>query len=129
MLSTEISKRGDKSGPRNLEGFSLEGLCAKASTAMRIYCSKAVKAVAGIGVLALSAAVFYRVRELLAALLLFSVLFGVVIIAVLILWLVEEATHEASVRLETHVAHIPARLIAAQARVHANHIHRNPPWN
>jgi hypothetical protein len=129
MLSKEISKRADQSEPRSLEGFSPEGPCAKASTAGRIYSSKAVKAAAGIGVLALSAAIFYRVRELLAALLLFSVLFGVVIIAVLILWLVEEAAHEAAVRLETIMAHIPGRHIAAPSRGHAGHILRTRPWN
>jgi hypothetical protein len=128
MLLREISKRADQSEPRNLEGFSPEGPCAKASTAGRIYSSKAVKAAAGIGVLALSAAIFYRVRELLAALLLFSVLFGVVIIAVLILWLVEEAAHEAAVRLETCMAHIPPRHIVAPAQAHANHFRRSPPW-
>ena len=129
MLSKEISKRADQSERRNLEGSSPEGPCAKASTAGRIYSSKGVKAAASIGVLALSAAVFYRVRELLAALLLFSVLFGVVIIAVLILWLVEEAAHEAAVRLETCMAHIPSRHIVAPAQAHANHIRRSPPWN
>ncbi len=129
MLSKEISKRTDKSEPRNLEGFSLKGPCVKASTARQLYSSKAVKAAAGIGALAFSAAVFYRVRDLLAALLLFSVLFGVVIIAVLILWLVEEATHEAAVRLETHMAHIPARHIVAASLGHAGHILRTRPWN
>ena len=129
MLSKEISKRADKSDPRNIEGFSLEGPCVRASTAVRIYFSKAAKAAAGISVLALSAAVFYRVRELLAALLLFSVLFGVVIFAVLILWLVERATHEAAVRLVTHRAHIPSRHIVASSRGHAGHILRTRQWN
>jgi len=94
MLPREISDRADRSESRNHEGFSPEGPDEKAWTARRIYSVKAVEAAAGIGVLALCAAVFYRVRELLAALILFTVLFGVVAIAVLILWLVEQAAHE-----------------------------------
>ncbi len=129
MLSNEISNRADQSEPRNREGFSPEGSGVKASKTGWIYSGKAVEAAAGIGVLALSAAAFYRVREILAALLLFSVLFGVVIFAILIMWLVGEATHEAAVRLETHVAHIPARHIVAPSPGHAGHILRNPPWN
>jgi len=129
MLPREISDRADRSESRNHEGFSPEGPCVKASTARRIYSGKAVEAAAGIGVLALCAAVFYRVRELLAALILFTVLFGVVAIAVLILWLVDRGAHEAAVRLETHMAHIPSRHIVAPAQAHPNHIHRNPPWN
>jgi len=129
MLSKEICNRTDHSEPRNHDGFTPEGPSAKASTAGRIFSSKAVEAAAGIGVLALCAAVFYRVRELLAALILFTVLFGVVAIAVLILWLVDRGAHEAAVRLETHMAHIPSRHIVAPAQAHPNHIHRNPPWN
>jgi hypothetical protein len=129
MLSKEICNRTDHSGPQNHDGFSAERPGAKASTAGRIFSSKAVEAAAGLGVLALCASVFYRVRELLAALILFSAVFGVVIIAVLILWLVEQTAHEGAVRLGTHMAHFPARHILAPARARADHIHRNPPWN
>jgi hypothetical protein len=122
MRPKEIRQRPNASEPGNLDRFSAEGSCEKASTAWRLYSRKAVEAVAGIVVLALSAAVFYRVRELLAALLLFSVLFGVLAIAVLILWLVERGAHEAAVRLETHMVHIPARHVVAPAQAHANHI-------
>jgi hypothetical protein len=129
MLPKETSERADQSEPRNVEGFSPGDPGAKASTARRIYSSKAVIATAGMGVLALSSAAFYRVRELLAALLLFSVLFGVVAVAVLILWLVERGAHEATVRLETRLVHIPAGHIFAPARAHAGPIHRKSPWN
>jgi len=129
MMSKEISERADQSEPRNVEGFSPEDPGAIASMARRIYSSKAVIATTGMGVLALSSAAFYRVRELLAALLLFSVLFGVVAVAVLILWLVERGAHEATVRLETRLAHIPAAHIFAPARAHVGPIHRKPPWN
>ncbi|MGA7792176.1 MAG: hypothetical protein WCA19_04000 [Candidatus Acidiferrales bacterium] len=129
MLSKEICNRADHSEPRNLDGFSPEGPRAKASTAGRIFPGKAVEAAAGIGVLALCASVFYRVRELLAALILFSAVFGVVLIAVLILWLVEQTAHEGAVRLGTHMAHFQGRHLFAPARARADHIHRNPPWN
>ena len=129
MSSKEICNRADHPEPRNHGGFSPECPSAKASTAGRIFSGKAVEAAAGIGVLALCASVFYRVRELLAALILFSAVFGVVILAVLILWLVEQAAHEGAVRLGTHMAHFPGRHIFAPARARADHIHRNPRWN
>jgi hypothetical protein len=128
MLPEEIDKRGNRSCPQNLEGFTSKHSRVRTSTAKRTY-TRTAEAVAGLGVLALSATLFYRVRELLAALLLFSVVLGVVIVAALILWLLGEATHEAAGRLETRVAHIPARHIVATSRGHAGHIFRSPPWN
>ena len=86
MPSKEISYRADPSEPRNHDGFSPEGSGLKTPRAGRTYSGKVMEAVGGIGLLALFAAVFYRVRELLAAFLLFSVVFAVVAIAVLILW-------------------------------------------
>lgn len=129
MLPEEVSKRGDKSWPRNLGGSFREGHRAIGSSAGRIYSNQAAKAAAGIGVLAICAAVFYRVRELLAALILFSAVFAVVIVAALILWMVGQASHEAVVRLETHMERKPSRHIVAAFRTHAGHILRSPPWN
>ncbi len=129
MPTEDINKRAEPSWPRILEESCAEVPRAKASTVRRIYANKTAEAVASIGILAISAAVFYRVRELLAALLLFSVLIGVVIVAVLILWLVGEATREATSRIETRLAHIPARHVLAASRAHATHNHRSPPWN
>jgi len=129
MLSKEISKHADQSDPRNKEGFSVETPIAEGATGRKTYSGKAVEAAAGIGVLVFSVAVFYRVRELFAAFLLFSVVFGVVAIAFLILWLVERGAHEAAVRIETHMAHIPAQRIVAPSRAHVAPIHRTPPWN
>jgi hypothetical protein len=129
MLSKGNCNRTDRSDPRNHDGLSRKGTSAVASTAGRIFSGKAVEAAVGIGVLALCASVFYRVRELLAALILFIAVFGVVIIAVLILWLVEQAAHEGAVRLGTHLAHFPARHIFAPALARADHIRRNPRWN
>jgi hypothetical protein len=129
MLSKGNCNRADRSEPRNHDGFSSESPVAKASMAARIFSGKAVEAAAGIGVLALCASVFYRVRELLAALILFSAVFGVVLIAVLILWLVEQTAHEGAVRLGTRIALFQGRHLFAPARVRADHIHRNPRWS
>lgn len=129
MFSKTICNRTDHSEPPNHDGFSTEIPGAKASTAGRIFSSKAVDVAAGLGVLALCSAVFYRVRELLAALILFSAVFGVVMIAVLILWLVEQTAHEGAVRIGTHMAHFPGWHIFAPSRARADHIHRNPRWN
>lgn len=129
MLSKEIRNRANHSEPRTHDGFFQDSPNVKASTATWIYSGKTVEAAAGIGVLALCATVFYRVRELLAALILFSVVFGVVAIAFLILWLVERGAHEAAVRLETRMSHIPSRPVVAPAQAHANRIHWIPPWH
>ncbi len=129
MPTKEISNRADPSEPRNHDGFSPECSGLKTPRAGRTYSGKAVEAIGGIGLLAFFAAVFYRVRELLAAFLLFSVVFGVVAIAVLILWLVERGAHEAAVRVESHMARIPGRRIFVSSHAHTSHTIRNPPWN
>lgn len=129
MLSREISNRADQSEPRNHEKFSPEVPGVKAWTVRRAYSGKAVEAAAGIGALALSSAAFYRVRELLAAFLLFSVLFCTVAVAFLILWLVERGAHDAAARFETHMDHISARHNVALSRARSMHVHRTPPWN
>jgi len=121
MPTEEINKRAEPSWPQILDDPSVQVPRAKPSAARRIYASKTAEAIAGMGILAIFAAVFYRVRELLAAQLLFSVLMGVVIVAVLILWLVGAATREAASRIETRVAHIPARHGLAASRVHSTH--------
>jgi hypothetical protein len=129
MLWKQMSQRTDQTEHRVDHGFSAEGPCAKESTAGRIHSVKAVEVSAGTAVLGLCAVGFYRVRELLAALILFSVVFGIVAIAILILWLVEQGAHAAAVRLEKLVSDFPSRRIVAPAQVHANRSHRTPPWN
>lgn len=129
MLSEEVSKHADGSELHNLEALSPKGSCGKQSTTERFHAGKILEAIGGIGLITLCAAVFYRVRELLAALILFSFVFGVVIAAVLIFWLVEEATHEAAGRLTTHMSHISARHNFAPSRGHTSHFPWNLPWN
>ncbi len=129
MLPKQISKQGGNRQAQNLEGLPSETPRANTSRLRRICSSKIAEALASIGVLAICAAAFYRIRELLAALLLFSVILGTVIVAVLILWLVGEATHEAAGRVETRVARIAAHQIAAPSRGHCGHAQGSPPWN
>jgi hypothetical protein len=125
MLSKHWSNPMDRLEPQNHENCSSELPGENVSRTVGIYTGKAVGAAGGIGVLALSAVAFYRVREILAALLLFSVLLGVVIFAILIMWLVGEATHEAATRLEKYATHIPARHTFAVSPPQANPIFRN----
>lgn len=129
MFSKEINSHADPSEPRNEEKNSAETPTPEPTAGRKTYFGKVVEAAAGIGVFTFSVAVFYRVRELLAAFLLFSVVFGVVALAFLILWLVERGSHEAAVRIEAHMAHIPTQRIVAPSRAQVAPIHRTPPWN
>lgn len=63
--------------------------------AARIYSNSAVRMAAGITLVVLSANVSYLARELLAALLIFSVLFGMVVLGYFMLWFLEQGIHEA----------------------------------
>lgn len=107
---------------------SLKNGSGNASPAGRMYSRKAA-GMAGLGALfALSFATIYRVRELAAALLLFSVAFAVVMIGVLFLWLAEEGAHKAAMWLESQLTHLPPRAVAA-ARVRARHNGSGRTWN
>lgn len=109
-------------------GPSLSSDCGNASPAGRKYSRKAAT-VAGLGSLfILSFATIYRVRELVAALLLFSVAFAVAMIGVLLLWLAEQAAYKTAVWLESQVAHLPPRVVAAE-RVRARHNAAGRTWN
>jgi cell division protein FtsW (lipid II flippase) len=102
--------------------------CGKTSPAKRKYSRKAATVV-GLGALfLLSFATIYRVRELVAALLLFTLAFGIVMIGVFILWLAEEAAHGAAQWLEGLAAHRPPRIVTA-ARVRARHNTAGRTWN
>jgi hypothetical protein len=104
------------------------GSSPEAPAARRSYYRKGVYIATGIGVLVLSSAAFYRVRELLAGLILFSLLFGALIFVILILWLVGETTHKAAAVLETHMPHILPHSITP-APAHSHPVHRGQPWN
>lgn len=129
MSSKEITESPANSEPRDPGGFSPKGPAAKSSRARQIWSSRPAITAAVLGGLALSSAAYYRVRELVAALILFSFFFGVVMIAVLILWLIEQAASEAADRIETRIAHVPARRPVASARSHTGHALWRMPWN
>jgi hypothetical protein len=128
MWSKELSKHADRLETQTLEPMSTEVSSEKESRAGRINAIKVIEAVGGIGLIALCAAIFYRIRELLAALILFSFVFGIVLVAVLILWLVEEATQEAAGRFKSHITHVPSPRIPAPAHERASYVQRNPTW-
>jgi len=92
------------------------------------YSRKAAGA-AGFGVLfILSLVTVYRVRELAAELFFFSIAFGALTIAVLLLWLVERLAHMAVTWLESLVANLPTRM-STPARVRARHDPSSRTWN
>lgn len=65
--------------------------------------------------LSVAAAEFYPVRELFAALVIFAVLFGILEMALLIVFLVEETALKAVTRLETHLRSLLTRVRAQHA--------------
>ena len=80
--------------------------------------SKFVKASAvGIG-LTLATMAFYQVRELAAALIIFSVVFGTVGTAFLLLILIQEAALQGVAWLEGSMAHVRARHAAPSTHAH-----------
>jgi hypothetical protein len=77
---------------------------------------KVLKAVIAAGAIALAATYFYAIRDLLAALLIFSVLFAVVGTALLILILLQEAALWGVTQVESHWTNVRARYVAAAAK-------------
>lgn len=100
-----------------------------AGIARRIYANKAAGWAAAVALCALSASAFYRVRELLAALLLFSILFAIVMLGAVIVWLVDEAAHRAAVRVESRIGHISSPQIAAPSQARAKQGQENRAWH
>lgn len=129
MPRNRACQRDLPSGQRNPSELSIDGPHGKTPAFKRIYYSKIVRAVTGMVVLAALAAFSYQVRELMAALLLFSVLFGVLGIVVLILSFLGRATHDAAAHLEAHKARMQTHNIAATHQPHPGHISRSWPWN
>jgi hypothetical protein len=72
-----------------------------------------VQAIVGAMGLAMAAMGFYQVRELVAALLVFSVLFGTLVMALLILFLIQELALKGVTQLEACLACVRARHVSA----------------
>ena len=83
------------------------------------------KAVIGAILLSMVAGAFYQVRELIAALLIFSVLFGTVGMAFLTLFLIQELAVKGLVRIETSTARIRGRHIVTSGQPHPNPMARS----
>lgn len=98
------------------------------SLSTRSYSRKAAGAAAFGVLLIVSLATVYRVRELVAELFLFSIAFGAVTIAGLMLWLIEGLAHTALTWVESLVADLPAR-VASPARVRARHDPSSRTWD
>ena len=83
---------------------------------------------AGIGV-AIGAVRFYQVRELLAVLFIFGVLFSVVGLALLILFFIHEAALKGETLLEARTAYLRAAHPVVSGHPGKNHVLRSPRWN
>jgi hypothetical protein len=88
--------------------------------------SRAVLATIGV---ALAAVRFYQVRELLAALLLFSLLFAAVGIGLLILFLIQEAALKGVNCIEARVAYVRAWHSGLSSQPTKDHVLRGSRWN
>jgi hypothetical protein len=85
---------------------------------------------AGLGTLfVLSFATIYRVRELVAMLLFFTIAFVVVVTGVFILWLAEEAAHGATLWIETRMTHLPVRRAVVPVRAPSKSSSGGRTWN
>jgi hypothetical protein len=74
------------------------------------YLRKAIRTVIAAIAIGATAAISFQVRELAAALLIFSIVFGTIGIAILLLVLVEEAALQGISRIATGLAHVRDRL-------------------
>jgi hypothetical protein len=79
--------------------------------------------------LSLASAEFYSVRELAAALIIFSVLFGAIGIAFLILILIQDAALRGVAYVEARLAWALGASTVASNQQHADPMLRNPRWN
>ena len=97
-------------------------------TAKRHHSYQVQVIIGAIGVFIVSTG-FYQVREFVAALLIFTVLFGTVGIVILILLLIQELTLEGLNRIEASVARIRERHTVPSTRPHRDLTLRSHRWN
>ena len=88
-----------------------------------------VHAVVGAIGVAIAAMGFYQVRELVAALVIFGILFGTVGMALLILFLIQELALKGVTQLEARLACVHARHAAISDQRDKDHVVRSPRWN
>ena len=87
------------------------------------------KAVVGAVGVAIAAMGFYQVREMIAALVIFSILFGTMGIALLMLFLIQEIALRGVTQVEARVACVRARHIAVSSQRDSDRVLRSPRWN
>lgn len=81
----------------------------------------------GLVALIIAAMAFYQVRELIAALVIFSVLFGALGATLLMLFFVQDATLKGVTQLEARMAYVRTRH-GAPTQAHDDHTAWNPLW-
>lgn len=79
--------------------------------------------------MSIGAAEFYSVRELVAALIIFSILFGTIGMALLILFLIQDLALKGVAHLESGMAYIRVPHGAISGQRSRNHVLRSPRWN
>ena len=87
------------------------------------------KAVVGAVGAAIAAMGFYQVREMIAALVIFSILFGTMGIALLMLFLIQEIALRGVTQVEARVACVRARHIAVSRQRDSDRVLRSIRWN
>lgn len=88
--------------------------------------SGAVLAIIAVAIVAIE---FFQVRELLAELLLFSVLFGVLGMALFTLYLIQEVVLKGAARIESCVAYVRARHSGVLGHLGKDHVLRSSRWH
>ena len=80
-------------------------------------------------VVVIGAVRFYQVRELLAAWLMFSVLFGAAGMVLLVLFLIQQVALKGVIFLETLATYVRAGHSGASCQPGKHHLLRSPRWN
>lgn len=97
---------------------------------MKTNCFRAVPIViAAVSGFTIGAAGFYSVREVVAALIIFSILFGTMGMALLSLFLIQDLALKGVAHLESRIAYIRVRHGAISGKRDQNHVLRSPRWN
>jgi ABC-type phosphate transport system permease subunit len=102
----------------------------KRQTNMKTNCFHGVPSVIAVVLgLSIGAAEFYSVRELVAALIIFSILFGTMGMALLSLFLIQDLALKGVAHLESRMAYVRIRHGAISGQRDQNHVLRSPRWN
>lgn len=97
---------------------------------MKANCCRGVPIViAGVLALSIGASEFYSLRELVAALIIFSILFGTVGMALMILFLIQDLALKGVAHFESRMAYVCVRHGAKSGHRNQNHVLRSSRWN